>query len=179
MSVEIIGRTVKLRLVKREDAEFIHSLRLNEEYNQYLSKMSGDVKDQESWIDEYKNREREGSEYYFMIERIDNETRIGTVRLYDFIGNKESFCWGSWILDQNKTRSSAIESAMLVYEYAFKELKFASCHFDVRKKNISVIKFHKKFGAELINETELDLFFQLPKVAYDNFFAKNKKFIEM
>ncbi|PKG37961.1 GNAT family N-acetyltransferase [Psychromonas sp. Urea-02u-13] len=172
------GRTIRLRLVQREDAEFIYSLRINDEYNKYLSSMLGTSKDQAMWIDSYKMRETEGLEYYFIIERLDNNIRIGTVRLYDFIGNKESFCWGSWILNRDKTRSSAIESAILVYEFAFKELNFHGCHFDVRKKNTNVIKFHRKFGAELISETDLDLYFQLSPVSYDDFFAKNKKFIE-
>ncbi|WP_166373161.1 GNAT family N-acetyltransferase [Psychromonas sp. SA13A] len=178
MNTQIKGRTISLRLVRKEDAKFIYSLRNNKEYNQHLSQASGTVKDQELWINEYKNRENKGAEYYFIIERLDNEKRIGTLRLYDFIGNKESFCWGSWILNQDKTRSSAIESAMLVYEFAFKELHFASCHFDVRKKNINVIKFHKKFGAEITNETNLDLFFQLTKTSYGDFFTRNNKFIE-
>ena len=178
MKVNNEGRTIRLRLVQTEDAEFIYSLRVNDEYNKYLSTMSGTSKDQAMWIDSYKMRESEGLEYYFIIERLDNNKRIGTVRLYDFIGDKESFCWGSWILNRDKTRSSAIESAILVYEFAFQELNFLSCHFDVRKENINVIKFHRKFGAKLIDETDLDLYFQLSRASYDEFLTKNKKFIE-
>ena len=71
-----------------------------------------------------------------MILRNDGK-KCGTIRVYDIIDN--SFCWGSWILDENKTTTAAIESALLIYKFGFEIMKFSRSHFDVRKDNSAII----------------------------------------
>ncbi|MFX3935327.1 GNAT family N-acetyltransferase; N-acetyltransferase, partial [Streptococcus suis] len=88
---------------------------------------------QAEWIRNYKNRENNGEEYYFIIFRSDDQSPIGTVRLYDFHENPKSFCWGSWILNEHKTKYAAVESALLVYEAGFSTLGFEQSHFEVMK----------------------------------------------
>ncbi len=172
------GKTIRLRLVEVDDAKFVHCLRVDGKYNKHLSQVTGSVEDQRKWIESYKERENKEIEYYFIIERIDDDVLVGTVRLYDFIDEKKSFSWGSWILNEDKTRYSAIESAMLVYEVAFNELGFECCHFEVRKGNEHTIKFHQRFGAKIIGENEVELFFNLSKQTYINLFNEKKCFIE-
>ncbi len=162
--MELISKTIKMRPANVEDAEFILSLRLDQKYNNYISKVKDDIKFQKNWLLDYKDREREGKEYYFIIERNDG-TRCGTVRLYDFVN--ESFCWGSWILNEDKTRFSAIESAFLVYRFGFDDLGFSKSHFDVRKDNKRVISFHEKMGAVKVGETEDSYLFEISKEAVD------------
>ncbi|WP_455425042.1 GNAT family N-acetyltransferase [Dryocola sp. LX212] len=162
------SKTIEFRLVEEDDAEFIYELRVNKDYNKHLSKTEGGVSTQKKWIKQYKEKESEGGEYYFIIQRADNKKRIGTVRLYDFIIEKKSFCWGSWILNNDKTPSSAIESALLVYNIAFNDLNFERSHFDVRKDNAKVVRFHTKLGAKIISENELDYFFNFEKESYFN-----------
>jgi len=174
---DLKGRTIEFRLVEETDAEFIYDLRVNETYNKHLSKMSGDVSGQREWIKSYKSRELEKNEFYFIIIRNDNKKRIGTVRLYDFIKDRGSFCWGSWILNQDKTASSAIESALLVYKVAFQELGFERCHFDVRKDNLKVIKFHQKLGAEIVGSSEIDYYFNYEKQTYINYLQDFSKYL--
>ncbi|MGQ7116015.1 hypothetical protein ACUOFC_65445, partial [Escherichia sp. TWPC-MK] len=53
-----------------------------------------------------------------------------------------------------------MESALLVYHFAFVELGFEQSHFDVRKNNEKVIEFHKKMGAIEVSNNELDIFFK-------------------
>lgn len=171
------GKTVYCRLAQPDDASFIHKLRIDSRYNQHLSKVTGDEKDQYNWLVNYKHREQLEQEFYFIILRMDNDEPIGTVRLYDFINNRESFCWGSWILNEKKTKSAAIESAMLVYEYAFKTLAFSSCHFDVRKENEKVVDFHKKFGATVISEDDLNYYFKLQPENYFLFHQQYRKYL--
>jgi RimJ/RimL family protein N-acetyltransferase len=171
------ARTIEFRLVEENDAEFIYNLRVNKDYNTHLSKVSGDVSDQGRWIKSYKSKELAGSEYYFIILRSDNKQCIGTVRLYDFIKEKKSFCWGSWILNQDKTASSAIESALLVYNIAFQQLGFERCHFDVRKDNLKVIKFHEKLGAKIVITNEIDCFFEYEKHNYMNCLKDFSKYL--
>jgi len=88
---EIIGHHLTLRLVETADAQYIWDCRNDPLYNTHLSKASGSVADQQAWITRYKDREAAGSEYYFVIFRNDNNTRCGTVRLYD-IDDKKIYC---------------------------------------------------------------------------------------
>jgi RimJ/RimL family protein N-acetyltransferase len=150
------SKTIHFRLVELSDAEFINSLRVDITYNKYLSAVDGDISKQEEWIKKYKEREKLGLEYYYIIQRNSDYLPIGTVRLYDFLKENSSFCWGSWILNENKTRYAALESALLIYDFAFLELGFNRCHMDIRKQNLKVLEFHKKFGIKLIGETEED-----------------------
>lgn len=149
-------KSINLRLAEPTDASFILSLRVDEHYNQFISSVENDVKKQENWLIEYKKREALGQEYYFIIQRNDNNLPIGTVRVYDFFDNKESFCWGSWILNENKTKYSALECALLIYDFAFFKLGFKRCHMDIMKGNTKVVEFHKRFGVKIIGETERD-----------------------
>ncbi|QXB22135.1 GNAT family N-acetyltransferase [Lelliottia amnigena] len=174
---DLKARTIEFRLVEESDANFIYDLRVNKYYNKHLSKMTGDISGQREWIKSYKIRELTNDEFYFIIIRSDNKERIGTVRLYDFIEEKNSFCWGSWILNQDKTASSAIESALLVYKVAFQELGFERCHFDVRKDNLKVIQFHQKLGAEIVDSNDIDYFFNYEKQSYLNCLRDFSKYL--
>ncbi|NCE92707.1 GNAT family N-acetyltransferase [Pseudomonas sp. L13] len=160
--MDLQSKTVKLRLIEEQDAEFVLKLRLDDRYNQFLSSVNPSVEAQKEWIKQYKNDEVEGIQYYFIIERLDG-TPCGTVRIYDL--KEDSFCWGSWILNEDKTRYAALESAFLVYQFAFEHLDFAKSHFDVRKGNDRVISFHEKMGAVKTGETELNLLFEITKEA--------------
>lgn len=160
--ITIAGKTVTLRLVEPDDARFIHDLRTNPQYNQYLSKVDGTVQDQRRWIEDYKQREKAGIEYYYIIVLNAGAEPIGTVRLYDFIGERDSFSWGSWVLKTDKRgQLAAIESAMLVYELGFCVMGFKASHFEVMKGNSSVMRFHSLFGATMTHEDEAKCFFSV------------------
>lgn len=156
------AKTIQLRLIEPNDAEFVLSLRLDNRYNSYISKIVDDVEKQRSWINEYKKDEEKKLQFYFIIERLDG-TPCGTVRIYDL--KPESFCWGSWILNENKTRYAAIESALLVYKYGFEVLGYEKSHFEVMKDNSKVIDFHRKFGAEIVSEDESNYYFIINKMS--------------
>lgn len=165
----ISSKTIRIRYVEESDAEFILKLRLDERYNQFLSQVNGDLESQKLWIRTYKKDELNGKQFYFIIERLDG-TPCGTVRLYDF--RDDSFCWGSWILNEDKTRYSAIESALMIYDFGFNTLKFNQSHFEVIKDNIKVVNFHKKFGAKQISEDEDNYYFNITKDAVQQ--SRNK-----
>lgn len=156
------SRTINIRLVEESDAEFILKLRLDEKYNQFLSDVNPDMQAQRDWIKKYKNDELLKKQFYFIIERNDG-VPCGTVRIYDIKG--DSFCWGSWILNENKTRYAALESAFLVYQFGFNELGLKKSHFEVRKGNEKVISFHKKMGAIKMSEDELNEYFNISQEA--------------
>ncbi len=154
------SKTVRLRLVQESDAEFILKLRLDARYQQFLSPVSSDVDAQKRWIRNYKAQEAEGQQFYFIIERNDG-TSCGTVRVYDL--KPDSFCWGSWVLSENKTRTAALESAFLVYQFGFGDLGFKKSHFDVLKGNTAVVSFHEKKGAVQGGGEEQHYHFEITK----------------
>lgn len=154
------SKTISMRLVEPTDAEFILKLRLDPRYNSFISSVKNDVELQRAWIINYKREESEKRQFYFVIERADG-VPCGTVRVYDL--TPDSFSWGSWILNENKTRYSAIESALLIYQFGFNELGFSKCHFEVMKENIRVVEFHKKFGATVVSEDDCNFYFEITK----------------
>jgi len=160
--VALNSKTIKLRLVEESDAGFILELRLDKRYNSFLSPVDPDINKQKNWIREYKKKENAGIEFYFIIERLDG-TPCGTVRVYDL--RPESFSWGSWVLNENKTRYAALESAFLVYEFGFSNLGLSLARFDVMKKNEKVVSFHEKMGACKTGEDEKNFYFEMTKGA--------------
>ncbi len=152
------SKTIRLRLVEETDAEFILKLRLDEKYNQFLSSVNPDLQSQKDWIKKYKDEEKAKNQFYFIIERLDR-TPCGTVRVYDL--KEDSFCWGSWILNEDKTRYAALESAFLVYKFGFEVLGFKKSHFDVMKGNERVVSFHKNMGAKETGEDEQNYYFEI------------------
>jgi RimJ/RimL family protein N-acetyltransferase len=157
---KIMGRAIALRLVQPQDAGYIHSLRINPNYNQHLSTVSGTVEDQQNWIIAYKLREAKGLEFYFVIDRLDG-IPCGVVRLYDICA--ETFTWGSWILDHNKPPKAALESAILSFGFGFGQLKLATAMFDVRQENKHATAFYRRFGATEVGQDSLNLYFELTK----------------
>lgn len=149
-----MGKILTFRDANVNNAAFILSLRTDEIKSRYLSAVSADLSAQQTWLAGYANAQNQA---YFIIE-YQNEP-IGTVRLYD--PQQNSFCWGSWILKDSRPSQAAMESALMVYSYAVNELGFQTAHFDVRKANDRVWKFHERFGAQRISETDLDYFYHL------------------
>jgi RimJ/RimL family protein N-acetyltransferase len=172
--MKITGKNIILRFVEIDDAEFIYNIRQNKKKSAYLSQIDSSVESQKIWIKNYKQKEFDKKEFYFMIESKSNE-KLGLVRVYDL--KETSFCWGSWIIKDDAPLSTAIESALQIYEFGFYTLGYKNCHFDVRKDNKKVIKFHKKFGAKIISEDKLNYFFifdidkyQITKQKYKKYF---------
>ena len=173
MLTQLKSKTISMRLIEEEDAEFVLGLRVDPKYNKHLSSVDNNLYKQIKWIKDYKYEESAGIQYYFIIEA--DGRKCGTVRLYDFIG--ESFCWGSWILNKDKTRYAAVESALLVYRFGFEQLGFKKSNFEVRKENTGVINFHKKFGAEVTEEDDNNVYFNYCMEQYQASLEKYSKFL--
>lgn len=159
-----VCKHTRLRLAQIDDSSFILSLRTDPGLSKYVSPVENKLDQQKAWMKEYKNRERFGSEFYFIVESRSGQM-FGTVRLYDF--KPGSFCWGSWIIKKGAPITVAIESALSVYEFAFYDLGFKRCHFDVMKENKKVVKFHERFGAKRIANDEENLFFNYERKDYE------------
>lgn len=159
------GVRLALRLVELSDAAYIQGLRTNPAYNAHLSKVSGTVDDQRAWIEAYREREVEGREYYYVIERLADGMPCGVVRLYDI--GEHSFTWGSWILDENKPRKAALESALLSFGAGFDCLGLATALIDVRRDNRRALNFYRRLGMEQIGADANEIHFLYSRVQFD------------
>lgn len=170
------GRTIHFRLIEESDATFLYQLRIDETLNKYISKVDSSVEAQIEWIRSYKERESRDIEYYFIIERNDTNEKIGTIRLYG-ITDDNRFCWGSWILNSRKTVTSAIESAYLIYEFAFEKRNLSSSYFQVDRLNNTVNSFHVKTGAIKIDEDMVNINYIFTKECFFKFKDKFRRVI--
>ena len=162
-----------LRFVEPSDAEFIGALRSDPSLNRFLNPSSADIQAQKKWIKNYKNREMDNLEYYFVI--CCDEKDFGVVRMYDFHTNASSFSWGSWIILPSRPEGLVTFSAIMIYEIGFDVLQFSGCHFQVRKGNRKVTAFHERAGAVQIGEDDDNLYLRFQPRNYVEFRQKSFK----
>lgn len=74
--------------------------------------------------------------------------------------------------------TTAIESALLIYEFGFGQLGYKKAHFDVRKGNERVIAFHQRFGARIVNEDELNYYFNYTFEEYLKIKEKYRRYLK-
>ncbi|MDC0564775.1 GNAT family N-acetyltransferase [Amylibacter sp.] len=166
------GPNLTLRLIEPDDATYIHSLRNNPTYNTHLSKVTGTIDDQRTWIEEYKSRETHGQEFYYVIEWKDG-TRCGLVRLYNI--EAASFIWGSWILDENRTRKAALESAILSFGIGYEALGMQLANVDLRVANEHMAAFYRRLGMVETHRTDQDIFFNYSR---DQFYSSRTHYLK-
>ena len=158
-----------LRLVEEADAEFILTLRTNPLLNTYISYTSPNITDQIKWIQNYKIREAQDLEYYFVCEDIKGN-KYGTIRLYDF--DESGFEVGSWVFVPKSPLGIAVKAHIMGIETGFEYLNTDYCKITVRKKNTGVIRYIQDFNALIIREDDLDFYFLLSK---ENFYNRKNK----
>lgn len=158
------GPNLTLRLIRQADAEYVHALRTDPAYNRHLSEVLGTVEDQRRWIENYKAREADLRELYYVIER-KNGPRCGLVRLYDI--RADSYTWGSWILDHSKTRKAALESAVLSFGVGFNGLGLSLAHVDVRVGNEHAESFYRRLGMTETRRDANNIYFAYPRSRYE------------
>lgn len=133
-----------VRLVNEDDAEFILKLRTDPELSKYIHDTNNDIKEQRQWISQYKRREHEGKEYYFIFYK--GKTPVGLNRIYKIHDNV--FTTGSWIFERDASFECSILASIITREIAFEVLNmdledgFDGCHVDNKK----VLKFNKYIG---------------------------------
>lgn len=160
----VAGPNLVLRLIRPEDAAYVHGLRTDPAYNRHLSGVRGTAEDQRRWIEAYKAREAALQELYYVIERKDG-TRCGLVRLYEI--GAESFTWGSWILDHNKPPKAALESAVLSFGVGFDGLDLPMARLDARIGNDRALAFYRRLGMTEMHQTDQDIFFTYSRSRFD------------
>ena len=172
--IKIYTENIYMRMVCEDDAKFIVSLRTDSKNSRYLSKTSPSIHNQKDWIRKYKERENKGEEYYFIACMNSSNEPFGTTRLYDF--QEDTFTNGSWVVKRGMEPQYPILIDLLVRSYAFRELGFSKCFFDVRKGNKKVIKYHKMLGAKFVRSDDLNNYYTIQK---KDFFMSTKKLLKL
>jgi hypothetical protein len=154
---------ILLRTVKIKDAEFILSLRSNDKLGMFISPTENDIKKQRQWIKLYKKREKAQEELYFIT--VDSSgKKYGVNRIYNF--DQNSFESGSWLFSPESPIGMSILSDLVGRDFGFEELGLSFCHFNVRKKNITVVNYHLKFNPIIVKEDEVNYYFRLDSENY-------------
>ena len=138
------GQFIKLRSFLESDAEFILKLRLDCALNKYLNKVDNDLEKQILWIKEQQKRE---NDFYFIIER-KSGLPIGTISLYNIKELEGEF--GRWVSIGNTVEN--VESVLLLHDFGFYKMNLDLIYSETVKENEKVLNFHKRFGANLLNE---------------------------
>jgi hypothetical protein len=162
---------LQVRLVNDEDAEFIVKLRSDSKLAKYLSVTQNDVEIQKQWIREYKIREEQGLDYYFIY--FYEGKRIGLNRIYNINGKTATS--GSWICAPDLLIELPISTLIIMREIFFEILLLDIDYMDTRKNNKKVIKMHNLQGAHKIFENEIDVFHY---ITTNDFKTSKPKFLQ-
>lgn len=137
---------LQVRLVREEDAEFIVNLRTNPVKARFISATSANIEDQRKWIRNYKERERNGEDYYLVY--LYQGKLAGVNRIYDIESNH--FIHGSWIFSDDVPPYCPLAAGIIARELAFETLGFEE-EIDsagIHKDNQSVLQYVRTLGAE-------------------------------
>lgn len=152
-----------VRLVNESDAEFIVKLRTDDKLGRFINPTSNDIEPQIVWTREYKKREKQGVDYYFMFE-VPVGNPVGVCRIYDI--KEDEFTTGSWVFSKDAPIGSAILADIISREIAYGLFPDSICYFDVKKENISVNRYLSSYKSEIIREDEYTNYYKCLK---DNF----------
>lgn len=174
ISLPQLKYNLNFRFVDEEDAEFILSLRNDIKLSKFISPTSSSISDQVNWIKEYKKKENNNTEFYIICLTKDGKTKLGLNRLYNIKDN--SFEIGSWLFKKSSNNNASVLADLFCRTLLFDIEKFERCVFEVRKKNKSVVRYHKMFNPTLIDEDALNYYYELTR---QKFYETKNKLIKM
>lgn len=163
------------RLVNEGDVDFILKLRTNKDLTKHIHSIDQSREAQIEWIKEYKKREEDGRDYYFIFYKDGHPVALD--RIYNI--NSIYATPGSWIVDPDYSSHEIVLSTSLMIGYIIYEvLGIELVIYDVRKTNTKVLKYHKLTGAKLFTESDIDYFFYRNRKIYEEYKEKFLKFIQ-
>jgi RimJ/RimL family protein N-acetyltransferase len=119
----------------------IIALRGHDARARYLNRISMSVESQLRWLKAYYERE---NDYYFVIEKRRDNCPEGLISLYDVDGRLGQAEWGRWIVAPASL--AALESVMLLMDFAFTRLALAGVYSHTIAGNVAVNSFHDGCG---------------------------------
>lgn len=162
------------RLVNESDSEFILSLRTNAWHARFIHSTDNDLAKQTEWIKAYKEREKQGRDYYFIYLFKNQPVGVSRVyNIYEYYGTE-----GSWICRPDSEPNAVLATYMILHDVMFEDLGLDLSVFDVRKDNKKVQRTHKLFGAMVIGESEIDTYFSIFKKTYFEKREQMRKYLQ-
>jgi len=162
---------LQVRLVEESDAEFIVALRTDPRLSKHIHATSPDIEQQKQWIRNYKLREEQGLDYYFLF-LIDNQPQ-GLARIYDITEN--TFTQGSWIFSPEAVLGASVLGNIISSEIGFEFLEKEIEYTDARKEN-NTHRYVKSFHPEIIKTDEENIYY---KILPEKFNQGKKKHINI
>ena len=153
-----------VRFVREYDAEFIVKLRTDPQKGRYLHATKADVSAQESWIKEYRKRETEGKEFYFIFSK--EGENVGVVRLYNIEDSK--FTSGSWLASSNAIGAGVL-CDIISREIAFKLYPDSLNFFCISKENTNVMRYALSYHPIQYDEDEKNLYFYTDRLHFEKY----------
>lgn len=152
---------LKFRVVEKSDAQRIVAWRTHSERNRYISPIEEDVEKQRQWIQRYKEREKRGDEYYFVVkDRFGEE--FGFIRVYQ--SSEEHIEVGSWVSRPDYTKGWNIFKILLAAQwFVFEKMGRDSVVFRIHRENTPVLKVCAVFADKAYKEEDGFLFFMSAK----------------
>lgn len=149
-SIDMYG--VRARFVNEGDADFIISLRCDTELSKYVHDTPSDIESQQKWIRGYKEREKDGMEYYFIFSK--DGKPYGLNRIYCLDWKKRLFTTGSWFCKKDTPVADMVASSLIPRVLAFERfgLTLEYGWDGVHKDNLKVIKFDELVGMKRCGE---------------------------
>lgn len=138
---------LKVRLVNENDADFILSLRTNPNRTKYMLTLDNEIESQKKWIQEYKKREKEGLDYYFIYSNAEGKP-IGLNRVSHLDYNVKTAKTSSWIAVEGLKYEPLI-MILLGNEIVFNLIEIEATWGELHKNNSSAFKILKLFGYKL------------------------------
>jgi len=163
-----------VRLVSFDDSEFILSLRTSKR-GRILNHTESDLESQLKWMKDYKLREAEGLDYYF-IYHYQGEP-IGVNRIYNIDWQTLSCTTGSWVIKEGVEFDISIRTMLILREMVFETLGLDISYGDTRKTNKKMQRLYKMLGIEQTGETEEEYLYTSLKSRYMEGNEKIKKLI--
>lgn len=162
---------IHVRLVNESDADFIVKLRTDSRLGRYIHQTSENVELQKKWIRDYKKREADGLEYYFVFSFQGED--CGVARLYDIKG--VDFVSGSWVFSPSAPVGVSILGSILTKEIAYEFLHLENDYADMRKENKSVVRFNMSFEPEILREDEENIYVKFDRTKFEQHKKKHIK----
>ena len=152
---EIYRYGVYGRLVTEQDVDFILLLRTNKELTKFIHPTDKSRDKQLQWIRDYKIREQEGREYYFIF--FNDGLPVGLNRIYY---RSELYATsGSWLCKPGVDYWLPIAINFVLNDIIFEILKIQLVVCDVRIDNKYVNKYHVLIGDKKIHQSDIDNFY--------------------
>ena len=164
------GKYVDLKACTEDDAEFTLALRTDPVLGKFFPPVKNTVEQQRAWIKH--QREKEG-DYFFVVYNKGGE-RIGTIGVYNIIGDEGE---GGRIIIKGDDPFSTFEASLLLLRFEFNVLNLAAVRGFIYAENKRAIRFNKIVSGKLFppEKNENDELIIRAETTKDDFLLIDKK----